>query len=109
MDYYENINDYCSAFKQLANQSKKIIHSDNDIFKKITCKDKQIMWKKDEMKSIKISIPGMHNKENAINAKKAAIEIGVLEKEIESSLENFKGTWRRMEKKRQNLIIQFIT
>ncbi len=72
--------------------------SENILTNKIE-KNNSILWSQDEKNNIQIDMPGEHNKENAINAKKAALELGISESEIDISLKTFEGTWRRMEEK----------
>ena len=99
LDYYKDLKDYTNAFEQLAKQSKKIIMSSENILTNKIEKNNSILWSQDEKNNIKIDMPGEHNKENAINAKKAALELGISESEIDISLKTFEGTWRRMEEK----------
>jgi len=48
---------------------------------------------------ITLQVPGWHNRQNALAAFAAATTFGVDKESIKKSLENFSGTWRRLENK----------
>ncbi|MBI4232422.1 UDP-N-acetylmuramate--L-alanine ligase [Candidatus Peregrinibacteria bacterium] len=103
LDYFKNLTNYKKTFEKLVQKVPKdgqIIINGNDknsveVSKKAKCK--VIKWQTPI--SLKLRVPGKFNLENASSAYKAAIELKLKPKEIKQSLENFKGTWRRMEKK----------
>ncbi len=50
-----------------------------------------------EDSGLKLKIPGVHNLSNAAAALAVAKELGIADKVALASINNFKGTWRRME------------
>lgn len=83
LDYYKDIDDIKNAFTELSNQSENVI------------KD----YKKYLDKVPKLSVPGKHNRMNAAAALAVADFLQVNENIAEKSLSEFRGTWRRLEKK----------
>jgi UDP-N-acetylmuramate--alanine ligase len=51
----------------------------------------------EELGTIRINIPGLHNVRNALGAITAALELGVSVQDIRSALEGFTGVYRRFE------------
>lgn len=80
VDYFNDFEDYESAFKQLAEQSGEVI------------------WP-DEVSEYegKMFLPGYHNRMNAGMAAVLARRLGVNEDVIAETLAGFTGTWRRFD------------
>ncbi len=83
LDYYKDLDDIKTAFKQLAAQSEKVISDYTKYLDKVP----------------KLSVPGIHNRMDAAAAYAAASSLGISEEIIQKSLAGFEGTWRRLEKK----------
>lgn len=83
LDYYKDLNDIKSAFRQFASQSENAIYNYSKYLEKIP----------------KLSIPGIHNRQNAAAAYAVADFLKIPEEIIKNSLANFSGTWRRLEKR----------
>ena len=83
LDYYKDLDDIKSAFKQLEMQSEKVISDYAEYLDKVP----------------KLSVPGIHNRMDAAAAFAAAACLGIPEETIQKSLAEFSGTWRRLEKK----------
>ncbi|MEX0689903.1 MAG: Mur ligase family protein, partial [Candidatus Paceibacterota bacterium] len=103
LDYYENLKDIQSAFKELAESVPEtgaiVCAPDNDNVAEILTGLKSKIVNYDEDKSrIDLDILGKYNEENAKIAMSVAGMLGVDEKRARDSLKNFKGTWRRAEK-----------
>jgi UDP-N-acetylmuramate--alanine ligase len=109
LDYYKDLKDYESAFieliKKMNKSGKIIINEKNPRLKKIVknAKAKILTWKSEKIDELKIkpSLPGKFNEENAKNAAMVGKTLGLGNETIEKAIKNFKGTWRRMEKKRK--------
>lgn len=107
LDYYKDLNDYKSAFIELAKKVSPngfiIINEAETHLKKIASnsKAKTITWadNKIEKLHLKPKIPGRFNITNAKNAAIAGRLIGIEDKIIQSAISRFNGTWRRMEYK----------
>ncbi len=80
VDYFNDFEDYESAFKQLAEQSGEVIWPD------------EVSEYEGEM-----FLPGFHNRMNAGMAAALARRLGVNEAVIEETLAGFSGTWRRFD------------
>ncbi len=87
LDYYKDLADIQSAFDQLITQVSK---------------DGAVITEK-EYGGIEIqgslNLPGEHNILNAKAAIKVALELGMPQADAEKYLEDFRGTWRRLEYK----------
>jgi len=83
LDYYKDINDIKSAFKQLENQSEKVIYNYEKYLEKVP----------------KLLVPGQHNRMNAAAALAVADFLHIEEEVAQKALSEFSGTWRRLEKK----------
>jgi UDP-N-acetylmuramate--alanine ligase len=83
LDYYKDLDDIKSAFRQLATQSEKVISDYTEYLDKVP----------------KLSVPGVHNRMDAAAAFAVAELLKVPEETIKKSLAEFSGTWRRLEKK----------
>lgn len=83
LDYYKDLDDIKSAFQQLETQSENVISDYTKFLDKIP----------------KLAIPGEHNRLDAAAAMAVADFLGIPEEISQKALENFKGTWRRLEKR----------
>lgn len=83
LDYYKNLEDIKSAFKQFVSQSKHVINDYSKYLKKVP----------------KLSVPGIHNRKNAAAALAVADFLKIDEKVAQKSISEFSGTWRRLEKR----------
>lgn len=104
LDYYKDLEDIQSAFKELAEKvpSDGLIVSDathpniSPILTNI--KAKVVDYKKEDA-SIKLSQPGAHNIANAQAVLSVSNFYGLHEEIAKESLKNFAGTWRRFDYK----------
>ncbi|MDD5721491.1 MAG: cyanophycin synthetase [Candidatus Pacebacteria bacterium] len=83
LDYYKDLEDIKSAFKQLEKQSEKVISDYSKYLDKVP----------------KLLVPGQHNRMDAAAALAVADLLGIKEEIAQKSLSEFTGTWRRLEKK----------
>ncbi len=83
LDCYKDLADVQSAFDKLLSQSENKITNYTKYLEKIP----------------KLSVPGVHNRMDASAAFAVAEFLGIKEEIIKNSLADFKGTWRRLEKK----------
>ncbi|MEK7572272.1 MAG: cyanophycin synthetase [Patescibacteria group bacterium] len=83
LDCYKDLDDIKNAFDKFLSQSE----------------NKILNYKKYIEKVPKLSIPGEHNRQNAGLALAVAEILGIDESISKKSLENFQGTWRRLEKR----------
>ena len=105
VDYYKNIADYLSAFKEFIQKLPPtgflIANYDDLNIRKIikTTPVKVIRYsqKSSELIKIKLKVPGQHNLMNALAAFTLGKSLNLDEKIILKSLNNFTGTWRRFE------------
>ncbi len=85
LDYYKDHADIVSAFEE---------------FKAKVAKDGKVFESGDEFDpTLKLKIPGDHNRKNANLALKIAEYLGIPKDKARESVENFAGTWRRFEYK----------
>lgn len=107
LDYYTDLSDIQNAFLELAKKLAKddfLICNINDPNleliidnPKIECNIVDYHSLKAEMPSLKV--PGRHNEENAKAALAVAAVFEISGEEAKKSLENFQGTWRRLERR----------
>lgn len=83
LDYYKDLDDIKSAFDQFASQSEEVISDYSKYLEKVP----------------ELSVPGVHNKQNAAAAFAIASFLNIPEEIIKKSLSEFSGTWRRLEKR----------
>ncbi len=83
LDCYKDLDDIKSAFGQFLSQSEHKITDYEKYLEKVS----------------KLSVPGEHNRQNAALAMAIALTLGIDENVAKKSLENFQGTWRRLEKR----------
>lgn len=132
LDYYKNLKNYIKAFELFAKKpakSGKIIFDKNDKnsllaiknskSKKISLSEKDknsnfqlsknILKNKDTKLTLTPSVPGSFNIKNAAMAAIVALDLGIDNHTIESSIKAFKGSWRRLEvRKVKNISTMFI-
>ncbi len=107
LDYYKDLNDYKSAFIDLAKKVSSngfiIINEAEKHLKEIAShsKAKTVTWAENKIEKLhlKPKVPGRFNITNARNAAIAGRLIGIEDKIICSTISHFNGTWRRMEHK----------
>lgn len=103
LDYYKDINDIKSAFRELVlkvpDDGFVICNPDDpniaDVVKDI--KPKVVNWQDYFDNSLKLKIPGIHNKKDASAALAAVSSIGVSLSSAKNSIIEFPGTWKRFE------------
>jgi UDP-N-acetylmuramate--alanine ligase len=83
LDYYKDLADIQNAFNQLIMQSEYIISDYRKYLEKVP----------------KLLVPGIHNRMNAAAALAVAEILNIDEKIAKKSLQEFSGTWRRLEKR----------
>jgi UDP-N-acetylmuramate--alanine ligase len=83
LDCYKNLADIKSAFQQFSAQSEKVILDYSKYLNEVP----------------KLSVPGIHNKQNAAAALAVADMLGIEKTIAQKSLAEFSGTWRRLEKR----------
>ncbi|PIP69268.1 UDP-N-acetylmuramate--L-alanine ligase [Candidatus Nomurabacteria bacterium CG_4_9_14_0_2_um_filter_32_10] len=104
LDYYKDISDIESAFSEIADQTDNFIVCDpssvsvSNILKK-KYKAKVIDYRDYLDKVPKLSVPGVHNRMNAAVVLALADILNIKEKNVQKSLSEFSGTWRRLEKR----------
>ena len=106
LDYYGKIENILEAFKEyishLPSDGVLVFNKDDQNIKKLDLQGfKKIGFSKadkeiQELKNI-LQIPGLHNALNALAAFKTVRELGLVKQDIFSSLQEFKGAWRRFE------------
>ena len=105
LDYYKTIDNYFKAFKEYLNNVKAggvVVFNGDDAQSLDTIK-----WYKGDMEKVSLGdrdrlnlkVIGRHNQYNAWQAVVAAKALGVKEEDAIKSLEEFEGTWRRLEYK----------
>lgn len=107
LDYYKDLKDYQNAFHDLALKVPEdgyIIISDKEknlgpIIK--GCSARIIRWK-NKIKT-KPGIPGEFNLENATNAAKVGEILGIKEKIVNTAIQKYRGSWRRMDYKKEKM------
>jgi len=105
LDYYHDLVDIQNAFREIAGKVPQ------NGFVVCPAKNKNILpilgsihatildYSNVSLSNYSIPLPGEHNRDNARVAIAVARIIGIDEKLIQASLENFKGAWRRFEYK----------
>jgi UDP-N-acetylmuramate--alanine ligase len=111
LDYYKDLEDYKSAFIELAKKLPKtgylvINPADKnslELEKHTKATTIKLNNKFEQEIKIKPKVPGKFNITNGTIAALASSLLNIPYKKIEQSIKNFKGTWRRMEIKRKHL------
>ncbi|MFO0718723.1 MAG: UDP-N-acetylmuramate--L-alanine ligase [Candidatus Paceibacterota bacterium] len=104
LDYYKDIEDIQSAFKELATRLGKEGHlvcspSDKNLSSVVNCLDCILEDFSVFDPLSKITLAGEHNKKNARAVLAVAKILGIDEEKAVASLNSFGGTWRRFEYK----------
>ncbi len=108
LDYYKNLKDIQSAFKELMAQTKDlIIFNGQDVGTNIPVGEYESSnsrigftdYTKYLEKVPKLSVPGEHNRMNAAAALAVADLLNINLIDAQNSLSKFSGTWRRLEKR----------
>lgn len=98
LDYYKDLEDYISAFLQLAQQSQKVVvnlqeKNMNGIQKVVeNCFDAS-----EVAEEFHLQIPGDHNRKNAALAYKVCEVMGIDLIAAKAGMEKYSGAWRRFE------------
>ncbi len=99
LDYYKDLNDIQSAFQSFAHKLPEkgilVTHSYVDI----TTNAKHSTTEGIDSESIRLSVLGAHNRENAALVIRMLTLLGFSEQKVREGLHSFPGTWRRMEYK----------
>ena len=82
LDYYKDLADIQDAFKQLRAQSETVVEDYSKYFNQVPV----------------LLVPGEHNRQNAAAALAVADFLKIDLENAKKSLQNFNGTWRRLEK-----------
>src|SRR3989338_5008569 len=82
LDYYKDLADIQDAFKQLRAQSETVVEDYSKYFNQVPV----------------LLVPGEHNRQNAAAALAVAEFLKIDLENAKKSLQNFNGTWRRLEK-----------
>ena len=107
LDYYKDLNDIQNAFRELAEKvpvEGAIICDSNDIKIKPVIeglKCKIIDRNNISLFGVNLKLPGEHNRLNAKTAIAVGDFVGIDRRDIQSSLSDFDGAWRRFEYKGQ--------
>jgi UDP-N-acetylmuramate--alanine ligase len=105
LDYYKNINDIQSAFRELAERVPKdgyIICNSNDENIKPVIKNLEtniVNYNDIKIDNLELKFPGQHYKDDALASFCVANILKIEKDNILKSLKNFNGTWRRFEMK----------
>lgn len=103
LDYYKNIADIKNAFGQLILQTENVVvYNEKDTNTHVLVhgyKGKALDYSKYLDKVPKLSVPGVHNRMNAAVALAVADVLKIDENVARKALEEFNGTWRRLEKR----------
>lgn len=105
LDYYKDLADVQSAFRELALRVPKvgaIVCDLNNINVLPVIEGVEATvydYNAIDISDLKLPFPGEHNRQNSKAAMCIAKILGIDEQEIKNSLVNFKGTWRRFELK----------
>jgi len=108
LDYFKTKSNYKKAFKELIKRVPRdgiIISNKSDkVVQKIIGKDpRNIAVELQEVSrqiNLKPGVPGEFNKTNSMLAAKALDQLGIKHTTIEKAISSFKGTWRRMQRKK---------
>ncbi len=99
LDYYKDLEDIKSAFQsftgRLSENGVLVTHTETSL----TTSAKHVTTEEVTKDSIKLSVLGGHNRENAALVISLLSVLGFEEEKIRAGLYSFPGTWRRMEYK----------
>lgn len=104
LDYYKDLADIQDAFKTLV---ERVPHEgyvicateDKNVAPVLEHAKAHVVDYEKESNDIQLSVPGLHNRQNANAAFLLGMSLGVDTKIAHKALEDFKGTWRRLEYK----------
>lgn len=105
VDYYKNIDDIVSAFRQLAGQVREggVVVADTSnavVMRALEGISARVVDYREALSlSLLLKAPGLHNRMNAAAATAAAAELGIDVETSNAALEAFAGTWRRFQYK----------
>lgn len=104
LDYYRDIDDIVRAFNAVATKVPEGGHIVANLESKTVARALRgvratVHDYREVIKSIQISVPGEHNRENAAAALTVARLLGADDEKARTALNLFSGTWRRFEKK----------
>ena len=95
-DYFTTAEQYIESFQNLFNKSKyNILNIDNLLAEKLTKVDRY--YSSTQAADIKISVPGHHNRTNALGVKLICEKLGISEENYNRAILDFTGSARRME------------
>jgi len=99
-DYYKDLADVQDAFKTVVANSNMIVcdAEDENVMPVIADAEAKVIDVSDYREFVpKLKLLGEHNKENAAFVLAVADVLKVPQEKVQKGLENFKGTWRRLE------------
>jgi UDP-N-acetylmuramate--alanine ligase len=127
LDYYKNEENYVKGFEKFIKNLRKggvlIVNGDDKNIQRLTISNKRlanaikiisfgekknndyvlkgnkIYFKRNLIGVLNLKVPGKHNKINALSVFALSYEFGIKSEIILNALDNFKGTWRRLELK----------
>jgi UDP-N-acetylmuramate--alanine ligase len=104
LDYYRDIDDIIAAFGRIARRVPEdgfIVADPKDsaVAKALEGARARIIDYTQAVDEIELSVPGEHNRKNAAVGLSIARILEADERRVKKSLKEFKGTWRRFEKK----------
>jgi len=100
LDYFKNEEDYLNAFKEIIRKVPEtgfiIINTNDEKALELTKNSSStiITFNNSEADGIKLTVPGKHNRVNALSALKAMECLGINGLD---AIKSFKNTWRRLE------------
>lgn len=127
LDYFKTMDNMKSSFRRFASMAKKVIYNGDDENTRETVRDLtsdiitfgwsenndyypqniiihkgirvefDLMYRKEKLCNVELSVPGRHNILNAVAAAAAAIDLGADINGVICGLRNFKGAGRRFE------------
>lgn len=104
LDYYKDLADIQDAFRTIAH---RVPHDgfvvcdshDEKVAPVLSEVEAKVIDYKQDTGGLELSVPGLHNQQNAQAALSVSKALGVKEPIILEALKDFKGTWRRLEYK----------
>ncbi len=105
IDYYKNIEDVVAAFREFALQVREggvIVADTASVLVQQVVRELAVSvldYREALDLALPLKLPGMHNRQNAAAAKRAALHLGVAPSVADMALEHFAGTWRRFQYK----------
>ncbi|HBB02955.1 MAG: UDP-N-acetylmuramate-L-alanine ligase, UDP-N-acetylmuramate-alanine ligase [Candidatus Peregrinibacteria bacterium GW2011_GWF2_38_29] len=105
LDYYKNSDNYLKAFKEFAAKTPKngflIINKDDkrSVLAAKSCKGNVIYVSEKNAPKLNLTLPGEHNRMNALLAITAARILGCPIQKAVKSVNEYEGSWRRFEYK----------